>query len=269
MALGSLLIRLLGMRVRHQALFERMLKAGATGLGYGDPAMGRRSQHLEHTALRHCAARWAGTSPVIFDVGANRGQYIGLVRELAGDLKPRIHAFEPNPTLAGALQQAHGADPLVQVHALGLSAAPGSATFTQYRQDDLSSLHAAGDHPSNYRRMEVERTFEVPLTTVDAHCAAHNIERIHLLKIDTEGHDLHVLQGARGMLERGAIDHVQFEFSEMNLLSRTTFFDHWKLLHPQFTVNRLCRDGLYPIRAYEPVLHEVYHVANFFAVRNA
>ena len=116
MALGSLLIRLLGMRVRHQALFERMLKAGATGLGYGDPAMGRRSQHLEHTALRHCAARWAGTSPVIFDVGANRGQYIGLVRELAGHLKPRIHAFEPNPTLAVALQQAHGADPLVQVH---------------------------------------------------------------------------------------------------------------------------------------------------------
>jgi hypothetical protein len=71
------------------------------------------------------------------------------------------------------------------------------------------------------------------------------------------------------MLRRGAIDHVQFEFSEVNLLSRTTFFDHWKLLHPQFTVNRLCQDGLYPIAAYEPVLHEVYHVANFFAVRNA
>lgn len=268
MAIGSILIRLLGMRVRHQALFERMLKAGATGLGYGDPAMGRRSQHLEHTALRHCAARWTGGRPVVLDVGANRGQYIGLVRELAGHRRPVIHAFEPNPSLAEALRSTHKGDPDIHIHACGLSEAPGKATFTQYRQDDLSSLHAAADHPSTYRSMDVERTFDVPLTTVDAHCAAHGIDRIHLLKIDTEGHDLHVLQGARGMLERGAIDHVQFEFSEMNLLSRTTFFDHWRLLHPRFTVNRICRDGLYPIRAYEPVLHEVYHVANFFAVRN-
>jgi len=41
------------------------------------------------------------------------------------------------------------------------------------------------------------------VTTVDAYCAAQGIERVDYLKVDSEGHDLAVLQGAAGMLEVG------------------------------------------------------------------
>jgi hypothetical protein len=53
----------------------------------------------------------------------------------------------------------------------------------------------------------------------------------------------------------------------MNLLSHTTFLDHWNLLQERYTLYRLCADGLYPIQAYDPLVHEVYHVVNFFAAR--
>ena len=42
--------------------------------------------------------------------------------------------------------------------------------------------------------------------------ASRGIETIDFLKIDTEGHDLHVLRGAAGLLERKAIGVIQFEY---------------------------------------------------------
>jgi hypothetical protein len=103
------------------------------------------------------------------------------------------------------------------------------------------------------------------LITIDDYCAEHGITFIDHLKIDTEGHDLFVLKGAQRMLRERRIGALQFEFSEMNLLSRTTFFDHWNLLQADYDVHRLCTDGLYRIERYDPLLHELYHVVNFYA----
>ena len=41
------------------------------------------------------------------------------------------------------------------------------------------------------------------------------VERINLLKIDTEGFDLQVLQGARQSLEEGRIDCIYLEFNTL------------------------------------------------------
>jgi hypothetical protein len=42
--------------------------------------------------------------------------------------------------------------------------------------------------------------------------AQRGIERIHILKLDTEGHEFRYLQGATRLLEARAIDFFQFEF---------------------------------------------------------
>lgn len=46
---------------------------------------------------------------------------------------------------------------------------------------------------------------QVAVTTVDAFCAEHEVEEIDFSKIDAEGADLAVLQGAARMLGDGKI----------------------------------------------------------------
>jgi hypothetical protein len=49
------------------------------------------------------------------------------------------------------------------------------------------------------------RVIDVPVNTVDNYCHQHRIESISFLKIDAQGYDLHVLRGARRMLDRRRI----------------------------------------------------------------
>lgn len=267
MGLGKFLIDRLGMRVKHQALFEKLIKLGAGGLGYGAPTMPALSARLEEQAFRLMVQGADTPELVVFDVGANHGTYVDMILDPGTGKRATVHAFEPDPELAKALVTRFAANPNVHVSAAAVSDSPGEVTFHRYAQDVLSGLYDRAEQVSVYRNPATSRSFTVPTVTIDAYCAQHGITRISHLKVDTEGHDLYVLKGAQRMIAEGRIDHIQFEFSEMNILSRSTFLDHWDLLHPHFDVFRLCFDGLYRIERYDPMLLEVYHVVNFVARR--
>jgi hypothetical protein len=57
----------------------------------------------------------------------------------------------------------------------------------------------------------MDNTLQVQACTLDRFCAEHAITHIDLLKTDTEGADLLVLQGAKSMLSQGAIEVVMAE----------------------------------------------------------
>lgn len=63
----------------------------------------------------------------------------------------------------------------------------------------------------------VERTVDVPVTTVDRYCAEHGITQVHLLKTDTQGFDYEVLQGAGRLFQRRAVDLVMTEVTFADL----------------------------------------------------
>ena len=62
------------------------------------------------------------------------------------------------------------------------------------------------------RSSELKSFEDVTITTVDGFCMRQDIERIDLLKTDTEGFDLEVLYGATHMLEN---DRCLFVYSEV------------------------------------------------------
>ena len=43
---------------------------------------------------------------------------------------------------------------------------------------------------------------EVQLETLDGICEREGVDRVHFLKVDAEGSELSVLEGARGIIER-------------------------------------------------------------------
>ena len=205
---------------------------------------------------------------MILDIGANRGDYAALVR--AALPEARIYAFEPHPgnfaklaDLASALE--------FEAIASACGAEPGTLTLYDYPGGEGSS-HASGfravieEHHVAQSQGRSE-AIEVPVTTVDRFLQERAIPQVDLMKIDVEGLEMSVLDGAKDALDAGRIGMVQFEFSELNVHSRTFFSDFKKTLQ-EFDLYRILGNGaLLPLACQPAMLLELFHYQNVIAKR--
>ena len=106
--------------------------------------------------------------------------------------------------------------------------------------------------------------YEVDVDILDDFILRNSIEKINLLKIDTEGNELNVLLGAQASLKSGLIEVIHFEFNEMNVFSRVLFKDIWEFL-PNYDFYRMLPNGLVPIQNYSPVFCEIFAYQNIVA----
>ncbi len=124
------------------------------------------------------------------DVGANKGDYSYFLARLC----PRVIAFECNPKIVGMLRRTVARN--VQVEAVGLSDAAGQAVMRIPR--------GARGH-SNQRgtlaaKKIVAAVTEVPVET--RRLDDYGLDDVGFIKIDVEGLELKVLEGARETLAR-------------------------------------------------------------------
>ena len=110
---------------------------------------------------------------------------------------------------------------------------------------------------------------EINTTTLDEYVSINKIGEIDLLKIDVEGHELDVLNGAHKCLQENKIGCIQFEFGGCNIDTRTFFQDFWYLLVEKhgFLIFRITPLGTKPVKTYSE-LDEIFLTTNFFAVKS-
>lgn len=153
-----------------------------------------------------------GTStPRIFDVGANIGQSITKFRRSFPTSE--IHAFEPVPKSCAILRkEIEGLDGVTLNHA-AVGNHTGHADVTENSSSDMSSVLPLG--PAGWGD-EVQK-HEVELISLDDYCKSRSIEKIDILKIDTQGYELEVLTGSSRLTSEKSIALVYLEliFSEM------------------------------------------------------
>jgi FkbM family methyltransferase len=160
--------------------------------------------------------------PVVFDVGANKGQTINLMQRTLS--KPRITAFEPNPDLVSFLQQNY-ASPTVRIENTALGSVAGNIEFCILENDELSSvleLDRMGSHP--FINTPVRKRVTVPSTTLDSYAELHKVESIDLLKVDTQGYDLEVLRGAATLLTNKKVTLLLVEVNFVRLYEKQCSF---------------------------------------------
>jgi FkbM family methyltransferase len=150
-----------------------------------------------HRALLRAVLERAGVNCVL-DVGAHRGGYRDLLRAVG--YEGEIVSFEPVETLAT------DADPRWRAHRLALGSAAGRASINVTRERNFTSFLAPNAFSvERFGGSAVERTEPVEVARLDAIFAevtAHVPSPRVLLKTDTQGWDLEVIEGAAGCLDR-------------------------------------------------------------------
>jgi len=201
----------------------------------------------------------------IFDVGANRGQFLELARRRLDGKQFGIHCFEPGAVAFDELRRLAGSDSRVIHVRAALGRRPGEGRlFFDRPGSQLASLHK---RRLEHKQLPFDLSEQVRIDTVDDYCRAQGITRIDLMKIDVEGHELEVLAGAQRMLRDRAIGIVTFEFGGCNIDSRTYFRDFYYLFRDAgMNIFRITPRGyLYPVESYKEE-HEQFRTTNFMAV---
>ena len=166
------------------------------------------------------------TPYVIFDVGANKGQYIDMIYSNLNSEDYIIHAFEPSNNAFKHLKRNIQGKNLskIKLNNYGLGRAKGSAIL--YYDKSGSGLASLTKRRLDHFNIDFGYNENIEVDTIDNYVYRHNIENIDLLKIDVEGHELDVLAGAGNFLEE-KIKFISFEFGGCNIDTKTFFQDFY------------------------------------------
>jgi FkbM family methyltransferase len=153
----------------------------------------------------------AKSGGVLVDVGANYGYFSCLWA--AGKIGNSVIAFEANPENIRPLttnieRNNFRSNILIQPIALGKEI--GLLKF--YLGSETGQTGWGGLMPGG-----LQGTIEVPVDTLDNFAALNKLERIDVLKIDTEGADTWIIYGAAKMLKAKKIKHIFFERNAMRM----------------------------------------------------
>ena len=138
----------------------------------------------------------------VIDVGANIGQFGVSLR--SDGYRGRIVSFEPTKSAFEILSRKAAADGNWEAHHCGLGAASGTATLHASKLSVFNSiLELSSVAELHDNRMAVDHTEEIPIYTLDQVAEPLPGAKL-LLKIDTQGYEKQVLQGATQTISRAA-----------------------------------------------------------------
>ncbi len=157
---------------------------------------------------------------VVIDAGANIGVHSVYLSHLA----TTVYAFEPVPRTFAWLQETIRLNDRANI--VPVNSALGDAAGTVEMQIFVPGLSGWNSiHIPTTEEAKPVTTQIVPITTLDVFAKENNLERIGFMKIDVEGHELAILQGAHQLLSEARIDVLSFEVTAMHITDATPLFD--------------------------------------------
>ncbi len=168
----------------------------------------------------------------IFDVGAHKGEFLKLIKKINNFEK--IYSFEPQKKIYQNLNLLSVENKIFcfnfalgnnnEIKNLKINKKSSTSTFSEI--NDLSlwykikSFIVIGSPKSSFIYEE-----KVNVMKLDDFCDDYKISNIDLLKIDTEGHEKQVLEGALNLIKEKKIKYILLEFHLSNMYSNYSVND--------------------------------------------
>lgn len=253
------------MKIKKQNHFKEKIIRKLLGLVYrlDNSANGFFDKNGEENFVNQFTDSVKIKNPVIFDVGANVGDYSELLVNRLTGANYILNLFEPQKSCFTDLQQKFGNNRNVTLNNFGLSNIEESAII--YKDEDKSGLTSLHKRNLDFYEMNMSIEEKIELKRADAYIQSKNIKHIDLLKIDVEGHELSTLAGFGKYLNSDFIDFIQFEYGGANMDSHTNLLDFYNLLIPLgFKITKvmpLCLE----LRDYNPRMDNFFY-SNYVAV---
>jgi len=151
-----------------------------------------------HNVFEFYLNKFNNRTSAIFDVGANCGSFVGVVQSF--NIRNNIVCFEPHPVISKKTKEVYpyvtmnnccvgNIDGNIDIHipqfSVGLSSIINRPVFSQLNQPII--------------------TLNVKCTTLDTYCELNNISEIGFIKIDVEGAEKAIFEGAKRLLQNKKI----------------------------------------------------------------
>jgi FkbM family methyltransferase len=247
---------------QYQNLFENFYTISMLGMNIGGGA--ETGSSGEKNVLLYIKEKLKKTNQlVIFDVGANIGLYTILLNEVFSE-HSNILSFEPSKKTYNKLRI--NTSHIINTNLYNFGFGNSNTFLTLYYNQEESGLASVYERRLDHFNIKMDLKEEIEIKAIDSFCEENNIVHINFLKLDVEGHELSVLNGATKMLNSHKIDFIQFEFGGCNIDSRTYFQDFYYLLSKDFYIYRIVKDGLHKIDNYKE-MYEAFSTTNYLAER--
>ena len=159
----------------------------------------------------------------IFDVGSHKGESIDYFIELK-NLKI-IHSFEPQNDIFLILKNKYKKNKKVLLNKIAFS---NEENYKNFYINDLSSTSTFSKLDKNSLWLKIKnkiinkknsiiKKIKIKTSTIDNFVKQNKIKKIDLLKIDTEGHEFEILNGAKKTIQDGKIRYllIELHYSKM------------------------------------------------------
>lgn len=161
-------------------------------------------------AIQYFKKQNKNASPVFFDVGCNAGSFIKVLSN--NNFYKNIHCFEPHPRLSNVVIEKY---PHIIMNKICLTDYIGNININiPLWSVGLSSII---NRPV-FERLKTEgqdiTVLNVNTNSIDNYCNEKSINNIDFIKIDVEGAEKIVFDGAKTMLENNKIKMGIFEIGE-------------------------------------------------------
>jgi FkbM family methyltransferase len=196
----------------------------------------------EHRGIQK-VMKYIKTGDICLDIGANVGFYALNFAKHVGKTG-KVYAFEPSPDLAQKLKkniQYNNYESIIEVHQLGICDITGFNLFALSPNENSGWGHLGTDERFN-------QTITIQTDTLDNFFEEKQINTVKFMKVDIEGAEDKLIEGAKQVLHEKRIDHIYMEFCKMSSIEtlsrieKLASFGYFPEKQDKAILDKMCKD---------------------------